>query len=444
MSEAARTRMSNVEFLTELSRTGKGTLAGEVLRRHWHPLCLSKDLRDLPYPVRMLGEDLVAFRLPDGSTGLVARVCPHRCASLEYAQVRPHGLMCSYHGWAFDTRGRCTDMPLEPLNSPLLAQAKVDWYRTEEWGGIVWCYMGPDKDDPPPLPKLDILARTDGELVLDRGDMRSYSYLNFMENFVDMGHVYVMHMLEPGRVPPELAPYVDMSVETDWRRVQHHVIETAFGMKCVVVADTADPGTKFVNTWSTVWPAIYRFGGMTAGLPPDFSADRRESGGMLRIIDDTHFEMFRYQLIRPGNFRGTFFDTPSDTSRGVAGRSMRGTREIKDYDTRQYKGWEGNPPVEDYVLQESQGAIAPREREFLGSSDIGVVLYRRMWRQAMEAVARGETPKLPARDARGVVVTDTYKGPIPSAELKLGPANLPTSEDGRGLIRKPDGELAFG
>lgn len=160
--------------------------------------------------------------------------------------------------------------------------------------------------------------------------------------------------------------------------------------------------------WSTVWPAIYRFGGMTAGLPPDFSADRRESGGMLRIIDDTHFEMFRYQLIRPGNFRGTFFDVPTDTSRGIAGRGMRGTREIKDYDTRQYKGWEGNPPIEDYVLQESQGAIAPREQEFLGASDIGVVLYRRMWRQAMEAVAQGKTPKLPACDERGVVVTDTY------------------------------------
>lgn len=438
-----RKRLSNAEVLAELPCTGKGTLAGEVLRRHWHPLCLSIDLRDLPYPVRMLGEDLVAFRLPDGSTGLVARQCPHRCASLEYAQVMPHGLKCSYHGWTFDTRGRCTEMPLEPADSPLKAQVRHTWYATQEWGGVVWCYMGPDNESPPPLPKLDILARSDGQLVLERGDVRAYSYLNFMENFVDMGHVYVMHMLEPGRVPPELAPHVDMSVETDWRKLQHHVVETAFGMKCVVVANTADPEIKFVNTWSTVWPGVYRFGGMTAGLPPDFSADRRDSGGMLRIIDDTHFEMFRFQLVRPGNFRGTFYEAASDTARGISTKGLRGSREVKDYDTRKYKGWEGIPPMEDYVLQESQGPIAPREQEFLGQSDIGVVLYRRMWRQAMEAVARGETPKLPARDERGVVVTDTFKGPIKASELVLGPANLPTSEDGRGLIRDAKGMLVF-
>lgn len=444
MSEtAARRRLSNAELLAELPRTGKGTLAGEVLRRHWHPLCLSKDLRDLPYPVRMLGEDLVAFRLPGGATGLIARQCPHRCASLEYAQVKPNGLMCSYHGWTFDPRGRCTDMPLEPADSPLLGEVRHTWYPTEEWGGVVWCYLGPDKEAPPPLPRIDILARTDGRIVLERGDVRPYSYLNFMENFVDMGHVYVMHMLEPGKVPPELAPYVDMSVDTNWRNIQHRVFETAFGMKCVLVSDTASPGVKFVNTWSTVWPGIYRFGGVSAGLPPDFSVDRRESGGMLRIIDDTHFEMFRFQLVRPGNFRGTFFETPNDTSRGVSARGLRGTREVKDYDTRQYKGWEGLPPVEDYVLQESQGAIPPREQEFLGQSDVGIVLYRRMWRQAMEAVANGERPKLPAVNARGIVETDTYKGPVPVSELVLGPANMPSSEDGRGLIRDAAGRLVF-
>jgi hypothetical protein len=235
-----------------------------------------------------------------------------------------------------------------------------------------------------------------------------------------------------------------MSVDTDWRRMQYHVFETAFGMKCVVVSNTADPDVKFINTWSTVWPAIYRFGGMTAGLPPDFSADRRESGGMLRIIDDTHFEMFRFQLIRPGNFRGTFIDVPTDTTRGIAGKGLRGTREAKDYDTRKYRGWEGIPAVEDYVLQESQGAIAPRECEFLGQSDIGVALYRRMWRQAMEAVARGETPKLPESNGDGIVVTDTYKGPVRTTELRLGPSNMPSSEGGRGLIRNAVGELVFG
>lgn len=432
------------EFLAEYTKTGPGTLGGAVLRRFWHPVCLSRELKDLPFPVRMLAEDLVAFRLPDGTTGLVSRRCPHRCASLEYAQVRPHGLMCSYHGWAFDRKGNCTDQPLEPADTPSKDNIKITWYPTEEWAGIVWCYMGPDKDNPPPLPKLDILARTDGELVLDRsGDIRPYSYLNFMENFADMGHIYVMHMLEPGKVPPELKDYVDTSVDTNWRSMQHRVFETDFGMKCVLVQNTGNESIKYVNTWSLVMPATYRFGGIAAGLPPDFTNDRRESGGMLRIIDDTHFEIIRFQLIRKGNFRVTFYPVQSDKSRGVSA-GLRGTRERMDYDYREHPAWEGLPQVEDYVLQASQGAIPAREHENLGQSDIGVAMLRRIWRRAIEAVKKGELPKLARLSDEGVVETDTFKGLVNVSEIKLGPANMPDSKDGRGLIRKESGELVFG
>lgn len=435
-------RNTNSEFLEEYTRTGPGTLGGKVLRNFWHPVCLSRDLKDLPYPVRMLGEDLVAFRAPTGDAGLVASRCPHRRALLEYGQVRAHGLMCSYHGWAFDRHGRCTDMPLEPVDTPAKQQVKLTWYPTQEWGGVVWCYMGEEKENPPPLPKIDILARIDGEIVLERGDIRSYSYLNFMENFADMGHIFVMHMLEPGKAPPELKPFVNDTVDINWRNIEHRTFETDFGMKCVLVHNTADPELKYMNTWSIVLPAYYRFGGIAAGLPPDFTNDRRESGGMLRIIDDTHFEMFRFQLIRPGNFRATFYPVHSDKERGLV-KGVRGTVELKDYDFRKYPAWEGLPQVEDFVLQDSQGAIPDRNNEFLGRSDVGVVQLRRIFRRAIEAVRAGATPKLPRTDEAGIVRTDTYKGLIRASEIVLGPDNMPSSEHGRGLIRDDEGKLAF-
>ncbi len=194
-------RNDYAEFLQEFPKTGPGTRAGEMLRRYWHPVCLSSDLKDIPYAVRMLGEDLVAFRGADGVVGLVGKQCPHRCTSLEYAQIRDNGLQCSYHGWTFDQRGRCVEMPLEPADSKAKDRIQHIWYPVEEWGGAVWTYMGPDKHNPPPLPKIDILARTDGEVVLERGDFRNYNYLNFLENFADMGHVYVLHMLVPGDHP---------------------------------------------------------------------------------------------------------------------------------------------------------------------------------------------------------------------------------------------------
>ena len=430
------------EFLREFPRTEPGTAAGNMLRQYWHPLCLSEDLRDIPYAVRMLGEDLVAFRSGDGSVGLVGARCPHRCASLEYAQVRNHGLQCSYHGWMFDHRGHCIDMPLEPVDTPLRDEIRHIWYPAEEWAGIVWCYMGADKTDPPALPKIDILARTDGELVLSRGDFRDYSYLNFLENFADIGHSYVLHMLAPGAIPEEIKPYCDMTVDTDWRNIEFHVYETDFGLKSVTIHNTADPDLKYVNTWSLALPTHFRFGGIHAGLPPDFNNDRREGGGMLRIIDDTPFEMFRYALIRPGNLRSFYFSRESDTARGLA-EGVRGTVEKKEYDHRKYPAWEGKPPVEDLVMQETQGAIPPREKEHLASSDAGVALYRRLYRKSMADVAQGGRAKPVLTNKDGIVEVDTFKGLVNPDDIVLGPENMPSSKDGRGLIRDAKGELVF-
>jgi nitrite reductase/ring-hydroxylating ferredoxin subunit len=433
---------AHAEFLREYPKTGPGTPAGNMLRQYWHPLCMSKDLQDIPYPVRMLSEDLVAFRSPDGSVGLIADRCAHRCASLQYGQIRDNGLQCSYHGWVYDARGHCVDMPLEPAGTPLMQEVHQTWYPVEEWAGIVWCYMGQDKDHPPPLPKIDILARTDGELAVERGDIRNYNYLNFLENFADMGHAYVLHLLEPGILPDDVKPYVDSTVCTDWRSIQHRSFETDYGMKSVMVHDTADPNLKFVNTWSIALPAFYRFGGIAGGLPPDFTHDRRESGGILRIIDDTHFEIFRYALVRPGNFRSTFYQRASDYSRGLA-EGLQGTREKKDYDYRQYPAWEGRPTVEDLVLQESQGAIPPREEELLGTSDAGVVLLRRIWRKSMDNVAAGKPPKPVVTGTDGVFEVDSFKGFADVSEIRLGPQNMPSSKDGAGLIRDENGKLVF-
>ena len=141
------------KLLDELPRTGPGTRGGEMLRRYWHPVCLSANLKDIPVAVRLLCEALVACRDGRGRPGLLGIRCPHRLASLEYGQVREDGLMCSYHGWRYDVTGHCIDQPLEPRGSDLKFSIRHLWYPVQEWGGVVWTYMGPEKDNPPPLPR---------------------------------------------------------------------------------------------------------------------------------------------------------------------------------------------------------------------------------------------------------------------------------------------------
>jgi phthalate 4,5-dioxygenase len=77
-----------------LTRTGPGTAMGEVMRRYWIPALLAREIAEPdgpPVRVRLLGEDLVAFRDSDGRIGLLDEYCPHRRASLWWAQrgVRP-------------------------------------------------------------------------------------------------------------------------------------------------------------------------------------------------------------------------------------------------------------------------------------------------------------------------------------------------------------------
>ena len=422
------------KLLGELPRTGPGTRGGEMLRRYWHPVCLSANLKDIPVAVRMLSEDLVAFRDGKGRPGLLGIRCAHRLASLEYGQVREDGLMCSYHGWKYDVRGRCIDMPLEPRDSDLKSKIRHLWYPVQEWGGIVWTYMGPDKEDPPPLQKIDVLARTDGEAKVVDGDIRNYNYLNWMENFADMGHAVVLHGMVVRDLPEEIKPFNDYSIKTCAPLPLEH-FENDYGMKTVSVLDTGDPEIKFVNTWSLAMPIHWRFSGIRSGFPPDFTDERQEGGGMIRIIDDTHFELIRYTLLRKGNFRGTWlFGLPAD---------LKGTVEKKAHDKRRYSGWEGIPALEDLVLQESQGEIPDRRLEHLATSDRGVIMMRRIWHKAMEDVAAGRDPKGVDRRPKEMLEVDTFHGHVKVKDLKISSENMPSSTEGRGLIRDKNGNLVF-
>src|SRR5580692_10024560 len=83
-----------------LTRVGPGTPMGNLLRRYWTPACLSSEVAEpdgAPARVRLLGEDLVAFRDTSGTVGLIEERCPHRGASVFYGRNEECGLRCTYH-----------------------------------------------------------------------------------------------------------------------------------------------------------------------------------------------------------------------------------------------------------------------------------------------------------------------------------------------------------
>ena len=95
----------------ELTECGAGTPLGEYMRRFWHPVCMSMELTDTPRYLKILGEELVAFRDGSGRIGLLHAHCVHRGASLEYGKIEEKGISCCYHGMVFDIDGTCLRVP---------------------------------------------------------------------------------------------------------------------------------------------------------------------------------------------------------------------------------------------------------------------------------------------------------------------------------------------
>jgi len=131
-----------------LTQTGTGTPMGELLRRYWWPIAGASELAERgTKPVRLMGEDLVLYKDLAGQFGLLDRHCRHRRADLSYGYVEECGLRCNYHGWLYDSDGRCLAQPYEDMAHPearLKDEIRIKAYAVEERGGLLWAYLGPE------------------------------------------------------------------------------------------------------------------------------------------------------------------------------------------------------------------------------------------------------------------------------------------------------------
>ena len=177
----------------ELTHTDPGTPMGALMRRFWQPVCLSEELTDVPRAIRILGEDLVAFRDKSGRVGVLHRHCAHRGASLEYGIVQETGIRCCYHGFHWDVDGTLLDVPGEPDGgermSGIVGQGA---YPAFERYGMVFAYMGPYGE----MPRFP-----DWEFFHTYGDLEFASYSNIypcnwlqvFDNIPDQMHTSQLH-----------------------------------------------------------------------------------------------------------------------------------------------------------------------------------------------------------------------------------------------------------
>ncbi|MPZ51051.1 MAG: Rieske 2Fe-2S domain-containing protein, partial [Dehalococcoidia bacterium] len=216
------------EFFT---RIGPGTLMGDLIRQYWLPAVLSAELASPDCPplrLRLLGEDLVAFRDSEGRVGLVSNFCVHRGASLYFGRNEQGGIRCVYHGWKYDVSGSCIDMPNEPPESNFKDKIRIAAYPCRERNGLIWAYMGP-LNPAPELPDFEF------NLVPETHSYTSkrWQYCNWtqaLEGGLDSSHVAFLHS-RFNASDKELTPEerLDKWRSMDrWQRFE--VVDTDFGI----------------------------------------------------------------------------------------------------------------------------------------------------------------------------------------------------------------------
>lgn len=183
-----------------LTRIGPGTRMGAMLREYWVPACRSAKLEadGAPEPVRLFGENFVAFRVTDGRVGFIQEACPHRCASLSLGRNEENGLRCIFHGWKFGVDGTCIDAPTEPRQQreQFARSVPVRSHPTHEAGGLVWVYMGA-QETPPRFPDYAFTHLPDTHVQPYRGIIRT-NWLQGLEALLDSAHVTFLHATNLG------------------------------------------------------------------------------------------------------------------------------------------------------------------------------------------------------------------------------------------------------
>ncbi len=385
----------------DLTHVGPGTVMGNFMRQYWIPAAKSTELVADGTPIRLLllGERLMAFRDSSGRVGVMDHMCPHRNASLVLGRNEQDGIRCIYHGWKFDVNGHCVDMPSVAPHQCFKDKVGVAaTYKAVDRNGIVWVYMGPRQDNPPPLPMFEatLLGEDDVELFFMQ---RSCNWLQSLEGDIDTSHFGFLHV---GHLEPEDVPEGHPLEHTAGDRApDYHVRDTPWG--------TNYGAFRTVKSDTTYWRfANYMFPFWTQTPQGEFLVNIQARAWV--PMDDHHTMMIFWRRKGEG--------APSSTLAPLKnGQPLAGAKPMPDFhptgtgwldryrvvadesndwlidreaqrSNRIYSGID-NIGLQDQAVTESMGPITDHAKEHLGPGDRMIARTRRRALQAARAFEAG-------------------------------------------------------
>ena len=401
-----------------LTRVEGDAPMGRLMRTHWIPACLSEEVArpdGKPLRIRLLGEELVAFRDSAGRLGVLDLHCPHRRASLALGRNEECGLRCLYHGWKIDVTGGIVDRPSEPPGSGSEQRLKHRAWPCREAGGFVWVWLGdpaaPREFEPPAwAPAPDIRTSVVKMHV-------NCNWAQVLEGAIDSAHSSSLHSTDmvPAKVERAGATAKEWLRPSTDRAPRLHVQRTPFGFRYVAIrhpierADTHDylRITLFVAPFTVLIPPNARYNLSILNIP----------------VDDTH-TMFYFIAWSEGEgidqeawreFCGARVGVDLDAEfRSIRTRDNDYLQDRRAMTSGSHTGIVGIPN-QDMAMWESMGGIADRSRERLGVSDVAIVHFRRIMVEAARAMRDGKASILAAPTPIPHVKLRSFEGIVPKA-----------------------------
>jgi 5,5'-dehydrodivanillate O-demethylase len=324
--------------------------------------------------VRLLGEDLVLYKTRAGTFGLIEEACPHRRASLAFGIPTDGGIRCPYHGWEFDGSGACIAQPNEPDASRFHEKVRTPAYPVEALGGLLFAYLGPAPA--PQVPRYDGFVAEGAIRMIGRAVVPC-NWLQIMENSVDPVHTEWLH----GHVYETFHGKAGEKVAISRHHVKIAFDEFAYG---ITKRRLLEGQSEDTDDWKTGHPVVFP----TMLAVGNKSDSWRNHAFQIRVpVDDTHTLHFWYNAYVPLAGQPVpqhlldevpVYDVPF--------LDERGEHMLDHVDGQDIMAWV------------TQGPIADRTVEKLGTTDRGIVLYRKMLKRELEKVQRGEDPMCTVRD----------------------------------------------
>ena len=175
---------------------------------HWYPLAWSWELKtDRAYAAQFAGDPIVLARPKDKPIFALEDRCAHRQVPLSKGAVVGSTIRCCYHGWTYDTSGRCVDVPYLGKNK---LPNGVRSYPCREQDGLIFVWPG----DPNAVKELGPLGAAGNEAFKTRrfGEMVRCHYTFMHENLMDMNHQF-LHRRRMGQIAPR---YLGRRLGNDW------------------------------------------------------------------------------------------------------------------------------------------------------------------------------------------------------------------------------------